>query len=230
MFIFFYIFPIFLLLLGGWKYLIPLFFLISCFFTIYFSNPVYSIIGLIFTYIFGALFAVAFGFTYLGLVYIIVYVGALTVLFLFVVMMLNLTVIEILGSKNSLFSRIKNFSFVYVFLFCFFILIFLFDNYIYFFYYLFDFFIANNSSKNSSVFLVSVDSFSLSHDFISNLGYVLYTKFFISFIVAAMLLLVSMIGAIVLTYSGKQRSLHSQVSFLQISRDYRKCIYICELE
>ena len=60
------------------------------------KNPVISVMFLISVFLNVAGYLVLMGVSYLGLVYIIVYVGAIAILFLFVVMMLNLRLVELL--------------------------------------------------------------------------------------------------------------------------------------
>jgi NADH-ubiquinone oxidoreductase chain 6 len=69
--------------------------LLSSVFTITSKNPVISVIFLISTFVSGALYLILIGITFLGISYIIVYVGAIAVLFLFVIMLLNIRIAEI---------------------------------------------------------------------------------------------------------------------------------------
>lgn len=59
------------------------------------KNPVHSIFYLILVFCGSATLLISLGAEFLGLILIIVYVGAVAVLFLFVVMMLNIKVIEL---------------------------------------------------------------------------------------------------------------------------------------
>lgn len=65
------------------------------------KNPVISVLFLISVFINVAGYLVLMGVAYLGLVYIIVYVGAIAILFLFVVMMLNLRLVELLDTGKA---------------------------------------------------------------------------------------------------------------------------------
>ena len=65
------------------------------------KNPVISVLFLISVFINVAGYLVLMGVAYLGLVYIIVYVGAIAILFLFVVMMLNLRLVELLDTGKG---------------------------------------------------------------------------------------------------------------------------------
>lgn len=65
------------------------------------KNPVISVLFLISVFLNVAGYLVLLGIAYLGLVYIIVYVGAIAILFLFVVMMLNLRLVELLDTGKA---------------------------------------------------------------------------------------------------------------------------------
>src|SRR5689334_16484405 len=53
-------------------------------------NPIHSVLYLIFTFFLSAILIISLGVEFLGILLIIVYVGAIAVLFLFIVMMLNI--------------------------------------------------------------------------------------------------------------------------------------------
>lgn len=54
------------------------------------TNPVHSVLFLVLTFCFGSVLFIMLGAEFYGLTYLIVYVGAIAVLFLFVVMMLDI--------------------------------------------------------------------------------------------------------------------------------------------
>lgn len=66
-------------------------------------NPVISLLYLIGLFIDIGVYLISIQLTYLGLSYIIVYVGAIAMLFIFVIMMLNIKIIE--SKKNTNFLR-----------------------------------------------------------------------------------------------------------------------------
>ena len=77
------------------------FLLIRCIFCVSFSfNSVEPVIFLILTFLNGAGLLFLFNVDFLGIVFIIIYVGAVAVLFLFVIMMLNLKNDEIGRQKH----------------------------------------------------------------------------------------------------------------------------------
>ena len=59
------------------------------------KNPVHSILYLILVFCASSLLLVSIGSEFLGIIFIVVYVGAIAVLFLFVIMMLNIKIIEL---------------------------------------------------------------------------------------------------------------------------------------
>jgi NADH-ubiquinone oxidoreductase chain 6 len=65
------------------------------------KNPVISVLFLISVFVNVAGYLVLLGVAYLGLVYLIVYVGAIAILFLFVIMMLNLRLVELVETGQE---------------------------------------------------------------------------------------------------------------------------------
>jgi NADH-ubiquinone oxidoreductase chain 6 len=75
--------------------------LLSSIFSITSKNPVLSVIFLIGTFVCSAGYLIFIGINFIGISYIIVYVGAIAVLFLFVIMMLNVRLTEILETGSQ---------------------------------------------------------------------------------------------------------------------------------
>ena len=73
-------------------------------FFVYFSmNPVHSVLFLILAFVNASFILILFQIEFLALLFIIVYVGAIAVLFLFIVMMLNIKKVRI---NSSFFNRL----------------------------------------------------------------------------------------------------------------------------
>lgn len=68
--------------------------------TIMSKNSIVSILCLIFTYLVSALLFMSLGAEFIALLVLLVYIGAISILFLFVVMMLNLRLVE--ASQQSI--------------------------------------------------------------------------------------------------------------------------------
>ena len=71
------------------------------------KNPIISVIFLISAFINAAGYLIMLGIGFIGISYIIIYIGAITVLFLFIIMMINIRLVDILevGKEYT-----KNFS------------------------------------------------------------------------------------------------------------------------
>ena len=75
--------------------------LLSGVFSITSKNPVISVIFLIGTFVLSAGYLILIGINFVGISYIIVYVGAIAVLFLFVIMMINIKLTDILETGSQ---------------------------------------------------------------------------------------------------------------------------------
>lgn len=69
-------------------------------------NPVVSLLYLIGLFVDIAIYLISLNLTYLGLSYITVYVGAIAMLFIFVIMMINIQVVETSFNKNYFIKSI----------------------------------------------------------------------------------------------------------------------------
>jgi NADH-ubiquinone oxidoreductase chain 6 len=75
--------------------------LLSSIFSITSKNPVISVLFLIGTFVLSAGYLILIGINFIGISYIIVYVGAIAVLFLFVIMMINIKLSDILETGSQ---------------------------------------------------------------------------------------------------------------------------------
>jgi NADH-ubiquinone oxidoreductase chain 6 len=74
--------------------LLPLLAIISGIFVITTKNAIISVFNLIVLYILVSFYLIYIGVTYLGISYIIIYIGAIAILFLFIIMMIDVEVVE----------------------------------------------------------------------------------------------------------------------------------------
>jgi len=165
------------------------------------KNTVHSVFFLILDFISISCLFIMIGAEFLGMIMVIVYVGAVAVLFLFVVMMLNVA-----QQKNQWFSARESSKHIPIGLIIsviiFFELIIVIGGWKY------------KPDLVSSMSLNIDSSISNTHA----IGYVLYTDYIHIFQLSGMILLVAMVGAIVLTF--RQRSgVKRQSYFSQISRE-----------
>ena len=75
--------------------------LLSSVFAITSKNPVISVIFVIGTFVQAAGYLILIGVNFVGISYIVVYVGAIAVLFFFVIMMINIKLTDILETGNQ---------------------------------------------------------------------------------------------------------------------------------
>ena len=176
------------------------------------KNTVHSVFFLILDFISISCLFIMIGAEFLGMIMLIVYVGAVAVLFLFVVMMLNVA-----QQKNQWFageqsSRHIPVGFIISMLIFFEIII-----------------VIGGWKYKPEIFDINN---SIAQKTISNthsLGQILYTDYIHVFQISGMILLVAMVGAIVLTF--RQRSGVKRQSYIkQISRERAEGVEVLEVQ
>ena len=175
-------------------------------------NTVYSVFFLILVFISISILFIMIGAEFLGMIMLIVYVGAVAVLFLFVVMMLNIT--EQLTKQSSRKGFVNNISVGTIIG----VIIFL------------ELLVVVGGWKYKDTF-IPLSAINLNVD-ISNthaLGNILYTDYIHLFQISGMILLVAMIGAITLTFS-KRENIKRQSYFDQIQREKDSAVSLVEVE
>nr|YP_009710580.1 NADH dehydrogenase subunit 6 [Amanita basii]QFZ98529.1 NADH dehydrogenase subunit 6 [Amanita basii] len=75
--------------------------LLSSVFSITSKNPVISVIFLITTFVQAAGYLILIGINFIGVSYVVIYVGAIAILFLFVIMMINIKLTDILETGTQ---------------------------------------------------------------------------------------------------------------------------------
>ena len=175
-------------------------------------NTVYSVFFLILVFVSISILFIMIGAEFLGMIMLIVYVGAVSVLFLFVVMMLNITEqLTKRSSRRGLINNISVGSIVGVIIFL-------------------ELLVVVGGWKYKGTF-VPLSTINLNLD-ISNthaLGNILYTDYIHLFQISGMILLVAMIGAITLTFS-KRENIKRQSYFDQIQREKDSAVPLVEVE
>ena len=177
------------------------------------KNTVHSVFFLILDFISISCLFIMIGAEFLGMIMLIVYVGAVAVLFLFVVMMLNVA-----QQKNQWFnSESTSSSHIPVGL--------IISTIIF-----FELIIVVGGWKYKPE-LSDQNTTQISNE-ISNthsLGQVLYTDYIHIFQISGMILLIAMIGAIVLTYRRRE-GVKTQSYLKQISRERSEGIEVLEVQ
>ncbi len=177
------------------------------------KNTVHSVFFLILDFISISCLFIMIGAEFVGMIMLIVYVGAVAVLFLFVVMMLNVSL-----QKNEWFAAERGSSHIPVGILVSIIIF-------------FELIIVVGGWK----FKPNLNPDSLDLNFISektnthSIGEVLYTDYIHLFQLSGMILLVAMIGAIVLTFR-KRSGIKKQSYFKQISRERSDGVELIDVE
>ena len=177
------------------------------------KNTVHSVFFLILDFISISCLFIMIGAEFLGMMMLIVYVGAVAVLFLFVVMMLNVE-----QQKNQWFAAEKGSTHLPVGLIVSIIIF-------------FELIIVIGGWKYKPDLNKSIDDLGISLDKTNthSIGEVLYTDYIHLFQMSGMILLVAMIGAIVLTFR-KRSGIKRQSYFKQISREKNEGVELVEVE
>ena len=175
-------------------------------------NTVHSVFFLILDFISISCLFIMIGAEFLGMIMLIVYVGAVAVLFLFVVMMLNVA-----QQKNEWFSSTISATHIPIGLVVSVVIF-------------FELIIVTGGWKYKENLLDSTNlNISAEISNTASLGNVIYTDFIHLFQLSGMILLVAMIGAIVLTFRHRS-GLKRQSYIKQISRDKDEGVELVDVE
>ena len=158
--------------------------LLSAIMVISARNPVHSVLFLILSFCSSSGLLILLEAEFMAMIFIVVYVGAIAVLFLFVVMMLNIKISEVI---EEVYQYLPVGGFIGIIFFLEVVLIV--DN---------DFVPLITSNGTSSDYIQWSGGIDAASN-LSSLGQVLYSYYALAFLMAGLILLVAMIGAIVLT-------------------------------
>ena len=186
--------------------------IISAIMVIVSKNTVHSVFFLILDFITISCLFIMIGAEFLGMIMLIVYVGAVAVLFLFIVMMLNVT-----QQKNQWFEASSGYSHMPIGLIIGVIIF-------------FELIIVVGGWKHKpdllSTKIINIDQNVTNTHLIGN---ILYTDYIHLFQLSGMILLVAMIGAIVLTFR-KRTGIKRQSYIRQISREKIEGVSLVDVE
>ena len=158
----------------GTFYFFASFLVVTCISVIFSKNPVNSVLFLVLAFLNSTFLFILIGAEFVGIILAIVYIGAVAILFLFVVMMLDIQITTLMVNIKRyiplalLFAGVILAEIIYLTVF--------------------------KSSKSNLNEIVR------SSNNTEEIGNVLYTKYFIDFQLSGVVLLLAMIGAIVLTH------------------------------
>ena len=158
----------------GTFYFFASFLIVTCISVIFSKNPVNSVLFLVLAFLNSTFLFILIGAEFVGIILAIVYIGAVAILFLFVVMMLDIQSTTLMFNIKRyiplalLFAGVILAEIIYLTVF-------------------------KSSKSNLSEIVRSPNN-------TEEIGNVLYTEYFIDFQLSGVVLLLAMIGAIVLTH------------------------------
>jgi NADH-quinone oxidoreductase subunit J len=185
------------------------------------GNPVHSVLFLVLVFCNATGLLILLEVEFLALLFLVVYVGAIAVLFLFVVMMLAPAEGKMRRNYDSSVSDTSKLSGGFLVVALLLAMIFLCEV----FFVVRGNFVALEESVEGSMpsyigWIQVLDGTGSSTSNLESLGQVLYTYYFYYFIVAGFVLLIAMIGAIVLTLESGASHENKEISFGNIPNVY----------
>lgn len=185
-------------------------------------NPITSIFSLILAFCFSTCLFISIGAEFLGFVFLMVYVGAIAILFLFVIMMLDIKIIDLKDNYIQYFP--VGFIIISFFVYQFYIS-------------LEKFYKMSNFNKNLQKPLYELYYIDWANriESLTNveiIGKLLYTNYIDLFLLSSVILLIAMIGAIVLTLRSKTSKPNSRKQNLnfQLFRDFEKTVKLVKFK
>ena len=181
-------------------------------------NPIHSLLNLINIFVCGSIFLVILKLVFFALIFLTVYLGAIAVLFLFIIIMLD---IKLINENKKLIQSFSFFDIISLFLL--FILLniekdFLIGTSV------IESLINSVSKENPSLFTFNVDYFWFFdlvdiNNHLEEIGIQIFEENLIALLYCGILLFIAMIGAIVLTVENlKNKHLYQQEAGLQSQR------------
>ena len=174
------------------------------------KNPVHSVLWLILAFFNAAGLFLLLGAEFLAMILVVVYVGAVAVLFLFVVMMLDVDFAEL---REGFLQYLPVGALVGIILLIELVLV------------LFGTVVAPETVATGAAPTPPVDEVSN----IAAIGALLYTRYIFFFQMAGLVLLVAMIGAIVLTLRHKEGVKRQNIA-AQVARDPATAVEVVDVE
>nr|YP_010147297.1 NADH dehydrogenase subunit 6 [Coscinodiscus wailesii]QQP21858.1 NADH dehydrogenase subunit 6 [Coscinodiscus wailesii] len=176
------------------------------------NNSIHSVLFLVLNFIISSGLLLVFEREFIALSFLIIYVGAISILFLFVVMMLDIKI------KNSQLDLLKYFPIGFFLGILFFLEVI---------YMLFNSFWVNTYEHTilANYYINWFKTIDNITDIVA-LGQIIYTHYIVQFLLAGIILLVAVIAAVVMTQDNIIKKPKKQILFKQISRQYKSAIII----
>lgn len=176
------------------------------------KNPIHSVFLFIATILNMSVFLLCLNIDFFAFMLLMVYVGAIMILFLFIVMLLNIKIYE----RGAFFFKYLPASFIIIFLVILSNGMTLAEDLVYIKHDKLYFYIKGFFYMNVAAQLYFIDALSV-------IGYMLFTHFWFVVVLLSLLLLMAIIGSIVLTFNNVG-NFKKQEIFSQIERDFNKIL------
>jgi NADH-quinone oxidoreductase subunit J len=182
----------------------------SSFMVIFVQNSVYSVLFLVLSFISAANLLFLVECEFIAFMFIIIYVGAIAVLFLFVVMMLDTKLVNITKDSLKYFPFGSFIGMVFLIE----LLILVQDSF------------KLNPYQNYDLLNFYVNWYDKIDAIteIEAIGQVLYTHYILQFLIAGNILLLVTVGVVVLTINTNTNNIKNQIIFKQLSRNYKNVL------
>jgi NADH-ubiquinone oxidoreductase chain 6 len=154
------------------------------------KNPIVSVLHLIVLFSCISCYLILLGLNFIGLSYLLVYVGAVSILFLFILMLINIRISELISNT---YNNIPLSLLVILALFIPYNNLSLYTESNFSFFNGFIFFVSSNNWDNIIVDVLDITS----------IGNIMYTNYSIWLIITSIILLLAMVGSIVITIKQK---------------------------
>ena len=193
-------------------YFFSILLLLSSLMIITVQNSIYCVLFLVLSFVSASSLLCLLEIEFIALIFIIIYVGAIAVLFLFVVMMLDIKTINL--TKDSLkyfpFGSFVGIVFIVE------ILLVLFKTF------------QSSPYIKGELFFNEYTNWFEKIDILTDLqimGQLIYTHYVLQFLIAGFILLLSVIGAVILTIKTTTKQEKTQSMFKQLSRNYKHVLF-----
>ncbi len=173
-------------------------------------NPVHSVLFLILTFFCSAGLMVMLEAEYIAMTIIIVYVGAVVILFLFVIMMLDISNSNLkrLTTKTTPYAIVASMIFLAVFIYA----------------------LYKSKVNFDAITLLNNKDIELFENSFRYIGTNLYTEYILEFQIAGIILFLAMIGSITLVHRKSNRLIKKQNITNQIMRSKKESIDLVDVK
>lgn len=185
---------------------IEIFFLFSGLSVIITKNPIVSVLFLISLFLLVSIYLITIGIYFIGISYLLVYIGAVSILFLFILMLIDIRISELhTETMNNILISLLLGIYIYIPISLIYTNINISNNNI-FLGFIYNIFVNSYNEYISYISYNSWEGFIVENIDITAIGNILYTNISLWLIISLLILLLAMVGAIVINLDAKPNS------------------------